>query len=183
MKKSCPVCGKTHKSKLVVCFVCRKRTILWRKKNTQKIRRSGKEWAKKNRNKILKSKKRYRNKYPERVKEQIKNWVNHNKRKYQRTKWARWIKQKYGLTKRSFDNLLKAQKGRCAICCDKQECGKRKQLYVDHSHDTGVIRGLLCFKCNVLLGMAQDDKSILKLAVQYLEKTEVEIFGETDGKA
>jgi Recombination endonuclease VII len=166
--KSCPVCNKRHKNKLVVCPACRKRTILWRKKNPEKIRQSRKEWSEKNRDKVLKSKKKYRNKYSEKVKKQIKNWIKNNKRRYQQTKWSGWIKQKYGLSEKVFENLLKAQKGLCAICRNKQKCGKRKKLYVDHSHEAGVVRGLLCFKCNALLGMAQDDKSVLRLAIRYL---------------
>ena len=81
---------------------------------------------------------------------------------------ARWaaVKSKYGITREDYDLLLASQGGACAICRDRPKANKR--LYVDHDHDTGVVRGLLCHPCNTGLGMFKDDSSILVAAAGYL---------------
>jgi hypothetical protein len=71
--------------------------------------------------------------------------------------------EKYGIGI-SYYNILKTkQSGLCAICKNERE------LEVDHNHDNGIIRGLLCSSCNKLIGFANDDISILKSAIEYLE--------------
>lgn len=62
--------------------------------------------------------------------------------------------------------MLAAQGGRCAIC--RQEPGRRA-LDVDHSHETGAVRGLLCELCNKGLGCFRDSLDALRRAVVYLE--------------
>ena len=62
--------------------------------------------------------------------------------------------------------LLKKQKGKCKIC----KCVLNPP-YVDHNHNTGKVRGLLCRGCNVALGTFQDSIKILKNAVKYLENS------------
>lgn len=74
------------------------------------------------------------------------------------------LKQRYGLTKAAYDDLASGQEGRCKICQDVPS-----KLYVDHDHETGVVRGLLCHNCNSLLGQAYDDVDILLAAVKYLK--------------
>lgn len=68
-----------------------------------------------------------------------------------------------------------AQDGLCAICGNPQipgEGSSTKQLHVDHDHQTGKVRGLLCNQCNPGLGYFQDDISRLIAAVKYLEKSQ-----------
>ena len=65
------------------------------------------------------------------------------------------------------------QKGCCAICDgqlpDLMEYESRRRLYaIDHNHETGAFRGILCLNCNSLLGMAKDSVKILQKAVDYL---------------
>jgi Recombination endonuclease VII len=60
-----------------------------------------------------------------------------------------------------------ATKKTCSICCKKFK--SERDRHVDHCHVTGVIRGLLCFSCNMALGHFKDDISILKSALEYLE--------------
>jgi len=64
--------------------------------------------------------------------------------------------------------MLRDQNECCAICHSKPEKGKR--LDIDHDHDSGEIRGLLCGLHNRMLGMAHDDPEILRAAADYLEK-------------
>lgn len=61
------------------------------------------------------------------------------------------------------------QDGRCAICGTHQSIVKNT-LGVDHCHETNKNRGLLCTRCNLLIGEAKDDASILQRAIVYLAK-------------
>lgn len=56
----------------------------------------------------------------------------------------------------------------CAICGAPSPDGR--QLHVDHNHDTGEVRGLLCLKYNNALGSANDDPDLLRKMIDYLEK-------------
>ena len=84
-------------------------------------------------------------------------------------KYKLW--QVHGLTVKEFDALLKSQNYACAIC-KRQDSGtkKTKHFFVDHNHQTNIIRGLLCSQCNVMLGNAKDSPTILRNAAEYLEK-------------
>ena len=66
-----------------------------------------------------------------------------------------------------YEQMLKAQDGKCAIC--KNECSSGMRLSVDHDHSSNKIRGLLCGKCNRGLGMYDDNENRLLLAVKYLQ--------------
>lgn len=72
----------------------------------------------------------------------------------------------YGVTIERFDAMLAAQHGVCAICGLPP---RKKQLGVDHCHETGLVRALLCSSCNVGIGNLQDDPRLLRAAADYLE--------------
>lgn len=77
--------------------------------------------------------------------------------------------RKYGITIEQFDAMLESQGGVCAVC--KGPALGKGRYHVDHDHDTGKIRGLLCHKCNVALGMVQDSREHLTRLIQYLERS------------
>ena len=83
------------------------------------------------------------------------------------------LRSKYGLSLEQFFDLVKKQNGLCACCGEKQDyktVGKTHQeLYVDHCHETGRVRGLLCGRCNTGIGMLGDTLEHLRKAVTYLE--------------
>ena len=82
-----------------------------------------------------------------------------------------------GLTRDKYDEMLKIQNGNCKICCspetraDGRNPGKVMRLVVDHCHKTKAVRGLLCHKCNVVLGMANESVETLIMAILYLEQS------------
>lgn len=76
-------------------------------------------------------------------------------------------KRLYGLSESDFQSLLVAHKGKCAICGNPAPIGG--VLRVDHDHQSGRVRGLLCNRCNLLLGLAKDDPERLLEAALYLE--------------
>jgi hypothetical protein len=72
-------------------------------------------------------------------------------------------RKKYGVTDDLLGVLTDHQDGRCAVCG-----GAVEKLCIDHDHDTGVVRGLLCSPCNIGLGHLKDDPVRLLAAVEYL---------------
>lgn len=68
-----------------------------------------------------------------------------------------------------YKKLLKEQDGCCAICGKRYEFGDRR-FAVDHDHNTGEVRGVLCNPCNGGLGMFKDDPDILTAAIVYLKQ-------------
>lgn len=79
------------------------------------------------------------------------------------------------LTKEQYNHLYNQQAGKCAICGTHQKELKRT-LHTDHSHETGKIRGLLCFKCNAVLGMMNDSPERLNKAIQYLNRAKIKVY-------
>lgn len=77
--------------------------------------------------------------------------------------------QPYGLTPAQYAAMLAAQGGRCAICRAEPTDADR-MLDVDHDHQTGAIRGLLCGGCNGGLGLLGDDPDRLAAAAAYLRR-------------
>lgn len=78
-------------------------------------------------------------------------------------------RRKYGVAIAEIERMKAEQCGLCAICGDFP-LGHHKELFVDHDHKTGWIRGLLCERCNFALGRFRDDPRILLNAVAYLER-------------
>ncbi|MGZ6587108.1 MAG: endonuclease VII domain-containing protein [Solirubrobacteraceae bacterium] len=92
-----------------------------------------------------------------------RNWAERRER----------LLQKYGLTFDAYEALLAAQGGGCAICRTTEPGGRwGTHFAVDHDHDTGRVRGLLCSRCNVMLGNAQDDPARLRAGAAYLEEVD-----------
>lgn len=74
--------------------------------------------------------------------------------------------RKYGITLDDYNKMFEEQDGGCAICGDTKD----ERLHVDHNHDTGEVRGLLCNNCNRALGLLQDSPYIVSTAYKYLTK-------------
>lgn len=89
--------------------------------------------------------------------------------KYKNKKLIRERCLKFNITEEEHNNILKKQKGVCAIC--KREFQTRKKTHLDHDHKTGSIRGFLCSRCNLLLGNVGDNIELLKNAIQYLQES------------
>lgn len=83
-------------------------------------------------------------------------------------KWhGRSIKRKFGLTPDEYNAMLSSQGGKCALCGRADE---ERRMAVDHDHETGTIRGLLCKWCNRGIGLLQDDPDLLRQAAEYIER-------------
>ncbi len=78
-----------------------------------------------------------------------------------------FLRNKYNITLKQYNELHKLQNGKCRIC-DRSQDTLGKALNVDHDHKTNRVRGLLCNNCNRGLGHFMDDKDILTRALEYL---------------
>lgn len=82
--------------------------------------------------------------------------------------------KKYGLDEEVYLEILKRQGGVCAICgVDNPQRKGHDVFIVDHCHITGKVRGLLCHKCNVSVGMMNDDPDVLESGARYLRLNHV----------
>lgn len=83
------------------------------------------------------------------------------------------LKSKFGITPEKYVEMLLAQNGVCAVCSKPETSihnGKVRPLSVDHDHETGAVRDLLCGKCNSGLGYFNDDLTLMAKAIGYLRR-------------
>ena len=82
------------------------------------------------------------------------------------------LKRQYGVSVDGWNNIYTQQNGQCAIC--RKELLYTNECHTDHDHTTGLVRGILCRDCNMLLGWAHDNPKILRRAIKYLEINGIE---------
>jgi len=78
------------------------------------------------------------------------------------------LRQLYGVAPEEYESMLSAQSGGCAVCGETNK--NRRRLYVDHDHETGKVRGLLCHRCNRVLGSVNDSPELLRRLIDYLKR-------------
>jgi hypothetical protein len=116
-------------------------------------------------------KSRWRKKHPNHLSNERKSrrkWYSHNKDRANDSR----LKYQYGIDSRQYEEMLESQNYVCKICLRPERSkqnNKTKKLVVDHDHITGKVRGLLCGNCNAGIGMFEDNTSILRNAIKYLE--------------
>jgi hypothetical protein len=74
--------------------------------------------------------------------------------------------QKYGIGADEVDELIRQQGGSCAVC------RKREAKQVDHDHETGAVRGIVCLLCNAAMGAFRDDPNLIRRAIAYVRERE-----------
>lgn len=133
--------------------------------NKEKCKRYSKLWAYKNPKRAKERVSKWKLEHSEKNRMTNKKWTDNNK---DRTR-AGHLKRKFGITVSEYQEMFDVQNGKCAIC-GKDDNGK--SLSVDHNHNTGKVRGLLCRKCNTGIGLFNDNISLIYKAVRYLEDHE-----------
>ena len=102
---------------------------------------------------------------------QRRAWNAANRDKQKAANERMHLKRAYGMTLEAYRTLADAQGGRCAACGEVPSgAGHCGRLHVDHDHDTGEIRGLLCVTCNQGLGQFKDSVLRLQQAIMYLRR-------------
>lgn len=84
------------------------------------------------------------------------------------------LQRKFGITQEQYEAMLEAQGGVCKICLQEERKARHgviMALAVDHDHETGKIRGLLCNNCNLGIGKFSDNVVYLFSAIDYLKET------------
>lgn len=137
--------------------------MAWAK--TEKERRdrrlaSKRKWAAANLKNARDRSKRWATKNPAKTREK-------SKRYYATKGWDAQLRRRYGITSIQYDAMHKRQLGKCKICREPEREGVR--LAVDHCHNSGRIRGLLCRQCNVGIGRLKESPVLLRRAAGYLE--------------
>ncbi len=112
-----------------------------------------------------------------------KRWKNRTQEeqivdKKQKRQWE--LKKQYGIDLEQYLSMVLSQDNKCTICgkVPNKESLSRSEwsLCVDHDHNTGKIRGLLCAKCNLAIGLLEYNPNILSNAIDYIKKYENEVI-------
>lgn len=131
----------------------------------------GQAYYQKNREAIRSQQKRYHREYYQknkvRIDAQNNAWRAANPEEYAKTVRKSHLKQLFNITPEEYDRKFEEQGGVCA-CCGSPP-GK-KRLGVDHDHETGVVRSLLCDNCNQGIGKAKESIQRLESWIAYLRK-------------
>lgn len=151
-------CRRTTGKPLPACKKCtleqkRKYRASNQGKKARQVER--KKYRTKNRARLCAKARAYRKAHPDKAKKRNKPYNPVVNRLAQ-------VKARYGLDPKEYQDLVTRHNNQCAIC------GSDDRLVVDHCHDTGKVRGLLCAKCNSGLGFLGDDLESLLKAVAYL---------------
>ena len=125
-------------------------------------RASRKRWYRENREREIARVLAWQSDHPEMVRARMDAFRAAGKKKVSDRKSH--LKRKYGLTLEGFEALLASQGGGCAIC------GKADADNVDHDHETGQVRGILCWNCNIAIGQFEDDADRVVAAAAYLDR-------------
>lgn len=97
-------------------------------------------------------------------------WAREHRRANPTYDHRRRLLSRYGITEQQYEAMLEAQGRRCAICRTDQPGGNGgRTFHVDHDHETGAVRALLCSGCNSGLARFGDDPALLRAAAAYLE--------------
>ena len=92
-----------------------------------------------------------------------------NSKPEQKIKQREWSYNRlYGISIEEYNRLSESQNHACKICGSLDSRRGNNFLMIDHNHETGEVRGLLCSPCNSAIGMFEDDISRLQSAINYL---------------
>ena len=126
-------------------------------KSREELREYHRQWAARNRDKTRAySRKSYA------------KMTDEDRRKKSLTARPRFLRKNYGITEADFDRMLVEQGGTCALCRDPNARCRYGRLNVDHCHETGRVRGLLCSGCNVSIAALGDNAEGLARALAYV---------------
>lgn len=170
-RKKCTKCGEikpleeyhnsvsTKDGRYAMCKPCvNAKNNAWRNANKGKVAECKRRYAMRNREAIRKHQREYMAAHKVEAAEYRRRWN---------------LAKRYGITLEQYAAMWERQSGRCGVC--RRE---HRRMVVDHDHDTGIVRGILCHRCNVCLGGLGDNLDGVMKAVLYLSGGE-KCFGTT----
>lgn len=151
-------------------------------KNKDRIKAKSISYYAKNRQKVLKRLAKKHKENPDVMRKRVSDYYHSNPEYRQKSREysRRWIRNNpekrkvftrhsriraYGITPERYKEMLEAQGNRCEICGSKN----KRQMSIDHDHETGKVRGLLCDGCNLSLGHIERH-GFLEKALKYIAK-------------
>lgn len=148
-------------------------------KDPLKKKENSRRWYAKNRDRVLDYRRQYYLRDRSRYIETRKRYCEKHREKIAKRVRIYGLRTKYNITKEQFDILLSKQLGKCPICGIELEIGgpvRRRRAVIDHDHSCcpttktcgKCIRGILCNRCNAVIGHMNDDVNLLQKAVVYL---------------
>lgn len=139
--------------------------------NKEKKKEYQREWYRKNKEKADKAQKLWLETHPGKKQEYSQKSYRKNKdtiNQKRRSKFAEtrnwYLNYHYGISEKQYQDLAVNQNGKCAVC------GDAEKLFVDHNHETGKVRALLCTRCNTAIGLLRENPEIVQKVKDYLEK-------------
>lgn len=156
-------CSKCEKDLPMSAFYLRTKANSYHSACKGCEREMAKDWYKRNRD-AAKAKVR---EWRERNTDAVKRYRIDNRQKNYRQELVR----KYGVDPAWFDRQLQ-QQGNLCVCCKRhfQWGNKQTSPHVDHCHKTQTVRGILCNRCNTVLGLCEDNANLLSILARYLRK-------------
>jgi hypothetical protein len=152
----------------------------WQRRHPERRRETAKRWREKNGARYDAKRRAHRAANRAKLQAQKEKWAKENpdrvaatnalaRLRRKRKCMAVQLRRNYDFTLADYDALWTAQAGRCAICGRSSGNESGYRLAVDHCHQTGIVRGLLCNRCNSALGYFGDSAKRLRKAAKYLE--------------
>jgi len=107
------------------------------------------------------------------IKSKLKEYHENNGKEKQALRSFRNLTKKYGISPEIYEKERIEQGYCCKLCGDHESNQPHGRLHIDHCHDTGLYRGLLCNKCNLALGGFDDDIELMKRAIEYVQENRI----------
>jgi hypothetical protein len=136
-------------------------------KTTEKTRAAARAWSAANPERKKATRRAYYAANKEAIKTKARQWELANPEKKRARNRVVRLRKEYGITPAQFDAMLAFQRGRCDIC--RRSFRSSRHIHVDHNHETGKVRSLLCATCNTALGHLEK-RGWLSRASLYLAK-------------
>lgn len=115
----------------------------------------------------LKRARKYNNRFYRRNRKKI---LENARKRYDPKKHKELNLRRYGITIQQFNILSEVQNGLCAVCKQTEKGKTSRYLSVDHNHQTGKVRGLLCHQCNIAIGCIKEDIKRAENIIIYLKQ-------------
>lgn len=157
------------------CHLCKiEKDRRWKKNNREQHIAASARWKKNNREYYNAWCREDRKKDPKKY----NDWSKIGREKLGILRSIREVTKLRGISIEDYFSMVGEQDNKCAICFKKETRASRtkgfiSRLCIDHNHETGMVRGLLCHACNQVIGHSGDNIEILESAIKYLKKHQI----------